>query len=104
MAFYKTSQLTTITAERASAITLASASEFPRPGVYHVETGSRGEVVQVDFLDDVAEVDVPSFEELQDREGLGEEFKEWYGMEVEADQFSFTKHEEHSEYWVKVAR
>jgi hypothetical protein len=100
------SRLPIIAPELAAFLTGADVSDFDTPGYYHVVGGSRGEIEEVNFLDDVDEIEVPTIEEIlgedADDEDEYEALEEWYCLIEDENSVSFSAGEEHVEYWVRV--
>lgn len=104
-------QIPAMTAEDAGILVGCYASDFTKPGVYHVLIGSRSIVEEFNFLGDVETIEVPTKEELlangdfddEDRDYYAEMIEEFYGLSVEDDHINFGYTEEGYDVWLKVA-
>ena len=104
-------QIPAMTAEDAGILVGCYASDFTKPGVYHVLIGSRAEIEKFEFLGDVETIGVPTKEELladgdiddEDRGYYAEMLEEFYGLSVEEDHINFGYTEEGYDVWLKIA-
>ena len=105
------SNVATMTPEDASILVGCYASDFDKPGVYHVLIGSRAIIEEFEFLGDVENIEVPTKEELladgdiddEDRGYYAEMLEEFYGLSVEEDHINFGYTEEGYDVWLKIA-
>lgn len=106
------SDVATMTPEDASILVSCYASDFDKPGVYHVLIGSRAVIEEFEFLGDVESIEVPTIDELiaeygdiddEERGYYIELFDEFYGVNVEDDHVNFAYTEEGYDVWLKIA-
>ena len=103
-------QIPTMTADDAAMLSGCDTADFDKAGVYRILSGSRGIIEEFEFLGNVAEIQIPTMDEViaqfvsygDDEEEVRDMVEEFYGLQVEEDHVNFGYTEEEYEIWVKI--